>query len=217
MTGPARFALACALLLPVGGLGSAPGTPSPAPAATPSFPSLLRTHLARYPLAAADDVYKFAHQSVFGPAHAIPSRAEAMGYLDEELAALPPGPSDEPLLDDLGGDPPLVRVNLRPFVAAGGDRERLLDAFVATAARVHGDPQVMKARLAAAAAVLRDLGRPEAARELDALAADRAANGYPAAHHGTAYRDAYHPAYRVVLRALLAGSVPEPPAGAAAR
>jgi hypothetical protein len=109
---------------------------------------------------------------VYGPAHAVPSREEAKGYLEEELAALPSGSQGEPLLDALSDEPALVRLNLRPFVAAGGDRERLLDAFVASAARVHGDPAVMKARLAAAAAVLRELGRGETARQLDVLAAD---------------------------------------------
>ncbi len=170
-----------------------------------SWSRLLRGHLARYPLAEAEDVYKFVHQSVFGPAHAVPSRAEARRYLDEELAALPPGPAGEPMFDALDDDQSLARLNLRPYVSAGGDVERLLDAFVATAARVHGDAAVMRRRLAAAAAVLRALGRAETARQLDALAADRAAGDYAAGHHSAVYRDTYHPAYRVVLRGLLGG------------
>jgi hypothetical protein len=179
------------------------GPRSPVPGSRALWASLLRDHLARYPLAAAEDAYKFVHQSVFGPAHAILSRDDARRYLDEELAALPPGPAAEPMLDLLSDDPALVRVNLRPFVAEGGDRERLLDAFVATASRVHGDPTIMRERLGAAVAVLRELGRAKAADGLAELAADMARNGYPAAHHSEAYRVAYRPAYRVVLRPLL--------------
>jgi len=179
-----------------------PGPPAPDPASS-SWVGLLREHLTRYPLAQAEDVYKFIHQSVFGPAHAIPSPDEARRYLEEEIAGLPAGPAEEPLLDTLSVGPPLARVNLRPFVAAGGDTGRLLDAFFATASSVRGDPSTMAGRIEAAIALLRELGRAEDAGRLGALASDRAAAGYPATHHGSAYRDAYHPAYRVVRLDLL--------------
>jgi hypothetical protein len=193
--------VAAPLLLPLGGCGSAHGPRSTAHA--PSFPGLLRAHLTRYPLAEAEDVYKFTHQSVYGPAHAVPSRDEAGRYLEEELASLSAGPADEPLVDALSDDPPLARLNLRPYVAAGGDREALLDAFVTTAAEVHGSADLMAERLDTAVAVLSSLGREETARQLAILAADRIAAGYPAAHHSENYRKAYRPAYRVVRPALI--------------
>ena len=180
-----------------------PGARSPEPASRP-WTGLLVAHLERYPLARAEDIYKFAHQSVFGPAHAIPSRDRARVFLEEEIAALSAAPAEEPLLDALSAGPELARLNLRPFLAAGGDPERLLDAFVATAALVHGDAAAMTRRLGEAVAVLRELGGEagEAAR-LEALAGERAAAGYPAIHHTDAYRDAYRPAYRVVRVDLL--------------
>ncbi len=199
-----------------GGWGTAHG-PRPTTHAASPWSHLLRDHLARYPLAEAEDVYKLVHQSVFGPAHAVPSRDEAKRYLDEELAALAPGPAGEPLLDVLSDTPPLARLNLRPFVAAGGDRARLLDAFVATAATVHGDAAVMKEHLEIAIAVLRDLGREAMARQLDVLADDDALHGYPAGHHSATYRNAYHPAYRVVLQSLLTDVAPGTPGGATAK
>ena len=178
--------------------------PRPAARASFSWEELLRDHLARYPLAQAEDVYKFTHQSVFGPAHAIPSAAEARRYLDDELASLAPGPPDEPPADRLGDDPPLVRLNLRPYVAAGGDIGALVDAFAATANLVHGDPAAMAHRLDEAVAVLRALNRAGDAMALGALAAAQAPKGFQALHHSTAYRAAYAPAYRVVSSTLLA-------------
>jgi hypothetical protein len=166
--------------------------------ASPAWTDHLVEHLARYPHAEAQDVYKFVHQSVYGPAHAVPGPEGARRYLDEEIAALPPGPPGEPLVDVLGGDPPLGRLNLRPFLAAGGDAGALVDAFVATAAEVKGDAETMRVRLAAAVAVLRDAGRTTAAEALAALAAAQEAQGFPALHHSQAYRAAYAPAYRVV-------------------
>ena len=193
--------------------------PSPAPRVPPlpSWADILRQHLRRYPLAEAQDVYKLVHQSVFGPSHAVPSREVARTYLLEELAALPPGPAGEPLLDPLGDAPPLARVNLRPYVAAGYDPECLLDAFVATANQAQGRPEAMRDRLLEAAAVLREAGLAAVADRLDEDAAAAAAAGYPAVHHGEAYREAYHPAYRVVLRTLLGACTPgQAPARAAA-
>lgn len=157
---------------------------------------------------AAEDLYKLAHQSVFGPAHLIPDREAAGRYLDQEAAALTPGPPDEPLVEPIGTDPSLVRVNLRPFFARGGSRNRLLDALVASADTVQGDPRVMASRLASAARELHARGREADADALADLVTRAAAAGYPAGHHSVAYREAYRPAYRVVLLPLIEASLP---------
>lgn len=218
---PARWAGAVAALLsPPALAGALAGAAlAPAPCATPgpaalppsraaeerapAWADLLAEHLARYPAARADDVYKFTHQSVFGPAHAVPRRQEARRWLLEEVAGLGPGPEGERVLDRLSDDPPLARLNLRPFLAAGGDLETVVDAFVATAAGVAGSPAAMAARLDAAVATLRALGRAGDAGELAALAERLASAGYPAIHQSAAYRSAYAPAYRVVRPDLL--------------
>jgi hypothetical protein len=184
------------------GVSAVPVSRSPVPVPRP-WSDLLREHLVRYPLAEPVDVYKFTHQSVFGPAHAVPSREQARRYLDEELAALPPGPPDEPLADRLSDDPSLVRLNLRPFLAAGGDPGTLVDAFAATAGEVKGSAEAMRSRLGSAVEVLRSSGRTAAADDLAALARAHEREGFPAVHHGAAYRAAYAPAYRVVSASRL--------------
>jgi len=168
--------------------------------------ALLQGHLAHCPAAAAEDVYKFVHQSVYGPAHAVPDREEAARYLEAEVAGLLPGPAAEPTYELLDGGVRLARVNLRPYLAHGGGVGALLDAFVTTAARVKGDPAVMGVRLGSAVDVLKGAGRGGDAEKLETLAAAMGARGFPAVHHSEAYRRTYRPAYRVVLLELLHGS-----------
>jgi hypothetical protein len=155
-------------------------------------------HLRSHPVAGAEDLYKLLHQSVFGPGHAIPSREAARAYLERELAGLAAPLAEEPRCEALGGDPPLVRVNLRPFAAAGGDPEALLDELVAEANRPRGSAELMARVLDLAVRHLGGAGRGELAPELERLAAELAPKGYPAIHHSELYRETYRPAYRVI-------------------
>jgi len=41
-------------------------------------------HLDDHPLAGAEDLYKFLHQAVYGPGHAIPNREAAAAWLERE-------------------------------------------------------------------------------------------------------------------------------------
>ena len=159
-------------------------------------------HLEDHSFAGAEDLYKFLHQAVYGPGHAIPNREAAAGWLQRELEGLGPLLEDEPTCESLGGEPPLVRVNLRPFVADGGDPDLLLDAFVASANRERGDSHRMETVLSLAASYVQCAGRGELAPELKALSAEMADKGYPAIHHSETYVETYHPAYRVVDEAL---------------
>lgn len=161
-------------------------------------------HLEDHSFAGAEDLYKFLHQAVYGPGHAIPNREAAAGWLQRELEGLGPLLDDDPMCESLGGDPPLVRVNLRSFVADGGDPDLLLDAFVASANRERGDSHRMETVLSLATSYVQCAGRGELAPELKALSAEMAENGYPAIHHSEAYAEAYQPAYRVIEKAFAA-------------
>ncbi len=164
------------------------------------YEQALREHLASYPGHEAADVYKFTHQSVFGPGHLIPSAEAALRYLRRETSALKPWNESrpEPRYDRLGSDPDLVRVNLRPFLAAGGSLERLAEAAVQTAATVKGDAERMTARRESALRILEELGETEVAQALRARIDEARPQGYPAYHHGKRYSERYVPAYRVI-------------------
>jgi hypothetical protein len=158
----------------------------------------LASDLAEHPEARPHDLYKFLHQALFGPGHAIPDAAAAAAYLEQEIAGLAPAEADEAWCVPLGGRPALVRVNLRPFVANGFDDQELLKAFVETANRVAGDPEQMTLAVDLVAVWLQDEGRGPEAGELRRLADGLKGDGYPAIHHSAAYLEAYDPAYRVV-------------------
>jgi hypothetical protein len=159
-------------------------------------------HLETHPLAGADDLYKFLHQAVFGPGHAIPTRATASAWMEREIEGLGPPLDGEPSCEALGGEPPLARINLRPFIASGFDADQLLDVFVDSANQARGTTRRMEAVLSLAASYVQCAGRGELAPELKTLSAELAEQGYPAIHHSEAYFEAYLPAYRVVDEAL---------------
>jgi hypothetical protein len=154
--------------------------------------------LAEHSEAEAADLYKFLHQAIYGPGHAIPDPDAAARWLDSELEDLGPLLVGEAQCEVLGGRPILVRVNLRPFVAGSGDAAELVDAFVATAGEISGDPGQMGEAIEIVAKWLRSDGRRNLADALERLNAELAPKGYPAIHHSEAYVEAYRPAYRVI-------------------
>ena len=154
--------------------------------------------LAEHPEAEAADLYKFLHQAIYGPGHAIPDPDAAVRWLDRELEDLGPPLVGEAPCEVLGGQPILVRVNLRPFVAGGGDVAELLDAFVATAGEVRGDSGQIGEAIEIVVRWLRSDGWENLADALERLGDELAPKGYPAIHHSEAYVEAYRPAYRVV-------------------
>ena len=107
----------------------------------------------------------------------------------------------ELLLEPLG-DSGIVRLNLRPYRVRGGDRDALLDAFLASAAEVRPD----RARFSHAWRALGDELRLGPVGRLTrdawkALDADTAPRGYPAVHHSETYERTRRPAYRVLTAA----------------
>ena len=182
---------------------------APVPSST-AWEAAFLEHAARHPRAEATDLYKFIHQSLYGPAHLIPSPEAARRYLDEELAGLGPVEAGEPLQEPLGDG--LARLNLRPWRAAGGDPDRLIGALVATANGVKGNASAIKARLARACALL-DRAGDGRAKALGELGAALEAKGFPVVHHSETFIRSYAPAYRVVRTELAAGALQRPAPG----
>ena len=169
--------------------------------------ALVRAHLVRYPAMQPADAYKLLHQATLGSEHAVPSREMASRWLRREIAELPPGPF-EPMVDTLGMGGRFARINLRPFLAAGGSPDSLLAAFVRTAEVAARDT----AQLACALGVVREMIAAHevtwAADSVNRLFSDAAAAGYPAMHHSDAFSAAYRPAYRVVSVTLVSAALP---------
>ena len=192
------------LVILVAATASGSGPAQPAVENVGSIMVAFGAHLDDHPLAGAEDLYKFLHQAVYGPGHAIPNREAAAVWMERETEELGPPLEGELPCEMLGGEPSLVRVNLRPFVERGGDVHLLLDAFVVSANLERGNSRRMAVVLSLAASYVQCAGRGELAPELKTLTTELSEKGYPAIHHSEAYVEAYEPAYRVIDEILAA-------------
>ena len=98
-----------------------------------------RTAISRTPEARIEDVYKFLFQAAQGGEHAVLSTQEAEMWLRGEWNSLGRPRPGEPIAVSLRPDGRLIRVNLRPYKAAGGTEHQMLQAFVRSARAFRGD------------------------------------------------------------------------------
>ncbi len=137
-----------------------------------------------------------------GSEHAVQDVETAGSWLERELSDLDNGP-EEPVMDKISPDGRIVRVNLRPYIASGGDHLALLNAFIRTANKYQGAWALLRRfwsfldRMAASGEL------PFAWDELEGFFAKMEAKRFPAMHHSKAYQAAYHPAYRVIVHDFL--------------
>ena len=164
---------------------------------------LLTSHFRLRPLMRATDFYKLIYQGVFGVSHIITEGA--WGWLEKEAEDLNlQEHPEEPLLEEVSADGKMVRVNLRPYMRQGLPLGGLFAAMEETS-RAEGSSEEFKEAwtvfkaLAASGRLKVDVG------EFEALDDELRREGCRPHHHSETYRDAYHPAYRVVTRKSLAG------------
>jgi hypothetical protein len=157
------------------------------------------TVLSADPEVRIEDAYKWLFHATRGGEHAIRDESAARAWLAREWAALGPPEPGEALVVPLRPDGALVRLNLRPFKARGGNPDALLTAFVRSARSFQSSAENFEA-------AWRELGRrlsdgpsgPLDGAAWSRLDAEARAKGYPAWHHSTGYEAARHPAYRVL-------------------
>lgn len=145
----------------------------------------------------ARDAYKLLYQGVFGVGHIM--GPGAWDYLQSEAAALDiQGQPGDPLLEDAALDGTVVRINLRPYLRGGHSLTKLMEAM--RQSDIAGNPAAFLEAWDAFAELVWSSQLDFEHSEVDAInrALDRA-KPQPM-HHTQQYRDAYHPAYRVVRR-----------------
>ncbi|MGV3615848.1 MAG: hypothetical protein ACO1SV_10985 [Fimbriimonas sp.] len=158
----------------------------------------------REPATRIEDAYKWLFHATQGGDHAVgDDDAGPRRWMDREWIGLGTPRTREPELVRLDPEGKIVRINLRPYRARGGDREMLLAVFVASARQFRPDRRTF-------VRAWNDLGRrlrqgrvgkltyPEWVR----LDRENRPLGFPAIHHSPTYESTHRPAYRVVLRSL---------------
>ena len=155
--------------------------------------------ISRYPGMEVQDIYKLVYQSAFGNYHAALDSAMAKEWLDAEWNETIPSDS-VPEYEPITPDSSLMRVNLASYKQHGGDKEKLLLAFIATAKGYKGSKDVFLDYWADVMQLAENQQIPFAKSELTAYLEKRLSEGLPAVHHSKKYQELYNPAYRVVMR-----------------
>src|SRR6478735_8598706 len=163
---------------------------------------VIAVEVARHPLMEPQDLYKLLHQAAMGSAHAIDDTAGVRRWMEQELTTMGDRPID-PLIDTLAPDGSVVRVNLRPWVAAGRSTDSLLASFIRSAATIPQDTIKLGHYLEVADSMVGEGSVPFDGAGGRALVARERREGFPAVHHSPSYEMAYHPAYRVVQGSLV--------------
>ena len=162
------------------------------------FRQIITRQMIRYPRMEVQDLYKLIHQAAMGSEHAISSVDAARSWLEREVNELAEGP-EEPVVDVISPDGRIVRINLRPYLHSGGDLPALLNAFIQTANEYRGTTEGLQLYGLYAQRMAEEGGLPFERAELASFFDRMEAKGFPAVHHSSAYEEAYHPAYRVIL------------------
>lgn len=164
------------------------------------FLRILRIHARRYRQMTPQDAVKLAYQSVFGGGHMIPDPKAACTRLVSEYKALPKeaGQTDTPLIEEIGGG--LVRLHLAALDPDVLPLEAVNALFCRSADMVHGNKDDFQKTLDALRKGCTDGYLPFSAAELEDYLRTYEACGMPMVSHSETYRQAYHPAYRIVRR-----------------
>jgi len=154
--------------------------------------TMLLSQCSRYPGLQPQDLLKALHQSVMGNGHLVADEAGGWDRLCRELEEH----QDPEGLEMLGGD--YCRVHLGYLKEIGLSAESLFRLFVLSAEEPAGDASALEEGVS----ILLELAGEGAipfSRETTAAAVEtwREA-GFPACRHSPEFREAYHPAYRVI-------------------
>lgn len=169
---------------------------------TMKLEDILIEQFARYPGMEVQDMYKLVFQAAFGSYHAALDSAMAREWLDAEWVDTTPSES-VPECEPINPDTLMIRVNLASYKFHGGDKEKLLRAFITTATGYKGSREVFLNYWADVIQLAENQQIPFTKIELTEYLEDRLSEGLSAVHHSKKYQNLYKPAYRVVLRSEL--------------
>lgn len=158
---------------------------------------ILENHFFRYPNMQVQDLYKLLHQAALGSEHTVGDPEAAKKWLERELVEMGAG-LEEPMVDPISPGGEILRIQLRPYIQAGGDPQVLLAAFLRTANEWNGSKELLRENGQLAAQLAENSHLPLQKVEIQVFFAKMEVLDYPAAHHSTLYTDQYRPAYRVI-------------------
>ena len=160
---------------------------------------ILRMHAEKYPLMEPTDGVKLIYQNVFGGGHLIRDPEACRRMLRQEYAATPQVPGAA-LTEPIGNG--MVRVMLRALEENGWEADRLCDIFIRSSRAHQGTLEEFLEKLDLLRALTREGIFRFGTAELEAYLEAYRAAGYPMVSHSPRFREAYRPAYRIVVEAF---------------
>lgn len=161
---------------------------------------ILTAHAQQYPLMLPQDAVKLLYQNEFGGGHLITDTKASLARLRAEYADVEHDPQ-VPLFESIGNG--LVRVMLAALDSNEYPLEALNEDFARSAQLHTGSREAFWEKLDLLKKLTRQGTFSFSCEALEEYLTNYIASGCPAVSHSQAYRDAYHPAYRVVLRSCL--------------
>lgn len=161
---------------------------------------ILHSHAKKYPLMEPQDAVKLIYQNVFGGGHLISDLTACRRKLRQEIAATPQEPGAQ-LLEYIGNG--VVRVKLNALVGSGYSAEQLGYDFVLSAREHTGSMNGFLLKLDILRKVTAAGAFGFSSEDLERYLENYKQAGYPMVSHSEQYRQAYRPAYRIVLLRIL--------------
>ncbi len=159
---------------------------------------LVKEHLLYRPAMEPIDLYKLLYQGVRGPEHILTDPEAFKERLVEEWDGLDPANGD-PLWESIRPDGSLLRLNLRPFKAAGGRLDELATGCLEAGRCSWGTPAELKLTWDLMTTAIReDSLSGLVLADIVAFTAWLEEKVFPPVHHSERYRKLYRPAYRLV-------------------
>lgn len=165
--------------------------------------NLLISHMNRYPAMEVQDVYTLISQGAMGAGH---FSTDEGGFEERLIREFEEAKADEKqaLWETIRPDGELVRVHIAALKARAGKPQALSTLCLWTASIFEGD----KVDLMDGWDTFQHLCRDNRLRkfpevEISEFTKWAQKNKYPSTRHSTAFRDAYHPHYRLVWREFL--------------
>ena len=159
---------------------------------------LIIKHCEKYPLLEVRDVFKYVYQSSYGCEHLVLSAEVVTEYIRKEYESMPKGSNI--MIEALDGD--YSRVGLG-YLGLGLSAEALGELFCRSAKKEENGRLYLEEKIDVIRELINEGKIPFSLSEFETLLNQWRQLGYPAIRHSEIFRNAYHPAYRVIANEYL--------------
>ena len=166
---------------------------------------VLRRHARKYPMMQPTDAVKLIYQNVFGGGHLIKDREACLRALQREYENTPQE-QHAPLLESIGNG--LVRVMLNAVDSSDYSIRQLGEDFIRSSQEHKGNLNGFLIKLEILRKVTASGVFGFTLEELENYLEAYKEARYPMVSHSEQYRQAYKPAYRIVLESIFSKEYP---------